>query len=213
MRVALARLTASGLTVPRLALPRLALAVALALAAPVTMAPLPYLGAADPALADQTDPRLDHMFKRLLKAESADEAEQIEGEIWAVWIKSGDEEADKLMATGWEAMQQHDFPTALDAFTKLVTQKPDFAEGWNKRATLYYLMEEDDKSLADIDKTLALEPRHFGAISGQGLIHFRHERYEEAAKAYQRVLDFDPMNAGAQGNLDAIKDIIKKKSI
>jgi tetratricopeptide (TPR) repeat protein len=110
-------------------------------------------------------------------------------------------------------MQASDFPTALDAFTKLVTQKPDFAEGWNKRATLYYLMEDDDKSLADIDKTLALEPRHFGAISGLGLIHFRHDRYEEAAKAYRRVLEFDPMNAGALGNLEAIKELIKKKSI
>jgi len=165
------------------------------------------------ARADQKDPRLPDLFDQLLKAPTSNESEALDGEIWEIWVQANDPKLDKLLGMGVEAMEAQDYPTALAAFNELVKEKPDFAEGWNKRATLYYLMEDDAKSLADIGKTLALEPRHFGALSGLGLIHLRHERYEEAAKAYQRVLAIDPMNAGALHNLDVVNDLIKKKSI
>jgi tetratricopeptide (TPR) repeat protein len=165
------------------------------------------------AWADQKDGRLPELFDRLLKSPSSETSEMLDGQIWEIWVEANDPEMNKLLAAGVEAMEAGDYPTALGAFNQLVEKKPDFAEGWNKRATLYYLMEEDEKSVADIDKTLALEPRHFGALSGLGLIHIRHERYEEAAKAYQRVLAIDPRNAGAQHNLEIVNDLIKKKSI
>jgi tetratricopeptide (TPR) repeat protein len=175
----------------------------------VSIAPGPLAA----AWADQNDPRLPDLFDRLMKAPSSDEAAEIDGKIWEIWVKAGNPALDTLMINGTDAMENGDYPTALEDFDRIIDKKPDFAEGWNKRATLYYLMGEYEKSLADIDTTLKLEPRHFGALSGMGLVDVKLEKYEDAAKAYQRVLAIDPRNAGAKANLEAINEIIKKKSI
>ena len=188
----------------RFPIARLMLPAALAIAGQILIAP---------AFADQKDPILPELFERLMKAPSPGEAQEIDALIWHVWLKAGSPELDTLMAQGSEAMDNGEYATAMTDFNKIIAARPDFAEGWNKRATLYYLMEDYKNSLADIDKTLALEPRHFGALSGLGLVNIKLEKYEEAVKAYQRVLAVDPQNAGAKANLDVVNDLIKKKSI
>jgi tetratricopeptide (TPR) repeat protein len=163
--------------------------------------------------ADQKDPRLLALFGQLKAAPTSEAAAAIERQIWDLWVEAGDPETDKSMMTGAAAMAARDFPAALDAFNRVIARRPDFAEGWNRRATLYYLMGEYQKSLDDIDRTLALEPRHFGALSGLGLVNLQLDRKEAAASAWQRVLDVDPQNEGARENLDALNAVLKRESI
>lgn len=165
------------------------------------------------AQADQTDKRLPALFAALKKAPSPDAAAAIEARIWVIWLASGKNELDALMAKGVAEMDAEDYDAALADFSTIVAREPGFAEGWNKRATLYYLMGDYKKSLADIDRTLKLEPRHFGALSGLGLVNVQLEHYEDAVQAYERLLKFDPRNAGARHNLDAVRDIIRRKTI
>ena len=122
------------------------------------------------AQARQDDPRLDTLFERLLATAEFSEAQRIESSIWSIWIESGEVSLDDLMIRGIVAMNTRDFDAALASFDAIVEAAPDFAEGWNKRATLFYLMERYDDSVRDVERTLALEPRHFGALSGMGLI-------------------------------------------
>ena len=195
---------------------RFALAGLVALGAFTMTMPGPTVSALGPftqALADQKDGRLPGLFVDLKKAPDARTAEQIEQQIWQIWFDSGSKELDALMAEGADAMQSSDYKTALDRFNQIIKKRPDFAEGWNRRATLYYLMGEYKKSLADIDRTLKLEPRHIGALSGLGLVNTQLDKFEAAADAFRRVLAISPQNMSAQRNLEAIREIIKKKSI
>jgi tetratricopeptide (TPR) repeat protein len=171
------------------------------------------LGFAAAANADQKDPRLPALFERLKEAPSNDAASAIESAIWTIWLESGDSEIDKLLDAGSQAMSMRDFPAALQAFSRIVGKRPDFAEGWNRRATLYYLMGEYQKSLDDIARTLALEPRHFGALSGLGLVNLKLDRMAAAAQAFERVLAIDPRSEAAQQDLDMINAVLKRKSI
>ena len=165
------------------------------------------------AHADQRDSRLPALFGQLKAAPSSDTAAAIQQRIWSIWMEAGDPEIDKLMAAGDAAMSAREFPTALDAFNRIIKQRPDFAEGWNRRATLYYLMGEYQKSLDDIDRVLKLEPRHFGALSGRGLVDIKLERMDDAAKAYERYLEVDPRNEDARQTLEMIDAVLKRKSI
>jgi tetratricopeptide (TPR) repeat protein len=165
------------------------------------------------AQADQKDTRLPGLFDSLKQASSTDEADLIEAKIWTIWLQANDPAIDKLMEQGSTAMSNQDFAAAMQSFNQIIEKKPDFAEGWNKRATLYYLMGDYEHSLKDIDRTLELEPRHIGALSGLGLVNMQMEREEAAADAFQRVLDIDPKSASAQMNLAIVKDLLKKKSI
>jgi tetratricopeptide (TPR) repeat protein len=171
------------------------------------------LGFVGAVRADQKDERLPALFDQLKGAPTSDAAAAIERRIWGIWIEAGDPEIDQLMTIGAAAMSAQEFPAALSAFDRIVEKRPDFAEGWNRRATLYYLMGEYQKSLDDIDRTLALEPRHFGALSGLGLVNLELNREADAAKAYQRFLEIDPQNENARKNLDAINAVLMRKSI
>src|SRR5215510_4051065 len=90
------------------------------------------------ARADQNDPRLKDLFESLRTAESPEAADDIEGQIWAIWVKSGDTELDQVLEVGSQAMAIGDNVTALKIFDAVVQKAPNFAEGWNKRATVYY---------------------------------------------------------------------------
>ena len=171
------------------------------------------IGLPRPAAADQHDHRLPDLFKRLQEAKSPTEANIIESVIWAIWAQSGNKELDRLLSEGAAAMSVEDYATAMVDFDKLIERAPQFAEAWNKRATLHYLMGDMQASLDDIDKTLALEPRHFGALAGLGLVNIGLERDEAARDAFQRVLQIDPMNLPARANLKEIQQEIDKKSI
>ncbi|MDY0884634.1 tetratricopeptide repeat protein [Dongia soli] len=166
-----------------------------------------------PAMADQKDSRLMPLFDALQKAASPEEAQTIEAIIWAIWAQTGNRELDMLLVEGSMAMSNDDYDTALRDFSELVKRAPNFAEGWNKRATLYFLMGNYMASLADIDRTLALEPRHFGALAGLGLINLQMQRDQAALDAFQRVLKIDPMNAAARTNAELVKHRLGDEAI
>ncbi|MET1028501.1 MAG: tetratricopeptide repeat protein [Dongiaceae bacterium] len=166
-----------------------------------------------PAYADQRDARLPKLFDALQRAQSAEEAVSLEAVIWNIWAETGKSDLDQLLQAGSLAMTQDDYDTALKDFDKLTKRAPAFAEGWNKRATVNYLMGNYQASLADIDRTLALEPRHFGALAGLGMVNLELDRDEAALDAFQRVLKIDPMNPAARINVETVKQRIKEKSI
>jgi len=150
------------------------------------------LGQAAGVLARQNDPRLDPLFDALLTTDDGPEAQTLERRIWDIWLESGDEKIDALMAIGTRAMGERKFKLALESFDAVIEADADYAEGWNKRATLYYLMGDYEASIADVQRTLALEPRHFGALSGMGLISAALEDEKAALDWYDQALAVNP---------------------
>jgi tetratricopeptide (TPR) repeat protein len=165
------------------------------------------------ASADQHDPSLPKLFQFLKTTTSPDEAGAIEDRIWSVWAETGDPALDHLMLQSSDAMDHDDFQAALKDLDTVTATKPSFAEGWNKRATVYFLMGDYQKALADIDRTLELEPRHFGALSGLGLTNMKLGRDDAAVDAFERVLEIDPLYPNAKVNLELAKDAVKRNSI
>jgi tetratricopeptide (TPR) repeat protein len=124
-----------------------------------------------------------------------------EHSVWQVWSRSGDAEVDGLLQTGIEQMSRGDVPTAVETFTRVIERKPDFAEGWNKRATVYFLMGEHEKSLRDCDEVMKLNPDHFGALAGYGQIYLQLDQPERALAYFRRALHVNP-------NLHAVRQVI-----
>jgi len=147
--------------------------------------------------AAQRQARLDKLFTRLAQPENA-AWERVQGEIWAMWSHSGSASMDLLLARATKAMDGKDLDLALRYLNDLVRLAPDFAEGWNKRATVYFLRQDYGRSIADIQRTLALEPRHFGAISGLGIILERLGDKKGAMRAFRRGLEINPHLPGAR---------------
>ena len=129
--------------------------------------------------------------------------------LWLLWSRSGDAEIDGLMARASEDMQAGRHDEAIAVLTQVVKRKPEFAEGWNRRATVYYLAGEFKKSIADCDQVLKRNPRHFGALSGLGQIHFQLEDYESALKWYRRALEVNPNMLGVEMNIKMIEERLK----
>lgn len=148
--------------------------------------------------ADQKDPRLSDLFTKLESADSVENAFSIEKRIWEIWTSHEDAKIDALMAAGLQRMVPGQYANSLAIFNKVITEAPDFAEGWNKRATLLYLMGDLTGSVRDIESTLALEPRHFGALAGLGLIYRAIEKPKSALKAFEKVLEISPQSLGAR---------------
>jgi len=130
---------------------------------------------------------LDGLFQALREAADPEQARAAERGIWQRWMESGDPRIDAQLLHGVQAMARGDHRAALSAFDAIVRAAPEFAEGWNKRATAHWLLGDHGASLRDIDRTLALEPRHFGALSGLALIHEVNGRIFEALDALERV--------------------------
>ncbi len=158
---------------------------------------LPGLGAAaapDPATpeaAAERAARLDTLFAELREPERED-WEKVEDEIGRLWSRSGSPAMDLLLRRGSEALETEDYAAAVEHLSALTELAPDFAEGWNARATAFYLMGEFSLSMADIEHVLALEPRHFGALSGLGFILEAMDRPEMALKAFEAVHALNP---------------------
>jgi tetratricopeptide (TPR) repeat protein len=165
------------------------------------------------AQADQKDPRLDKLFQQLKTAANTEAAQPIEEQIWDIWLESGDQNVDALMAIGISAMNDSDYAQAYRAFSRVVDLAPNFAEGWNKRATVLYLMGRYEESIKDIAKTLALEPRHFGALSGLGLCNAQLDREKEAFDAFEKALAINPNMPGIKLDADEMKKQLGNKSI
>ncbi len=145
--------------------------------------------AATPAGADSAS--LDSLFEKLATSDEA-ESQRVERDIWTEWSKSGSPAFDLLLERGREAMAQGDFEAAIEHLTALTDHAPDFAEGWNARATAYYQAGQFGPSIGDIQHTLALNPRHFGALSGFGMMLEELGRTKEALEVYRAALAIHP---------------------
>ena len=177
----------------------------LALALVLTPALAIAFGATAPVSARQNDARLDQLFDTLQTTANDREAHIAETRIWNLWFQSGRPDIDHLLALGGEALNRGDFKEALDRYNDVIEKDPDFAEGWNRRATLYFMMGEYEASIADIESTLALEPRHFGALSGLGLVNIRLERFGAAIEAFEAALEVNPHMPGARQNIRLLR--------
>ncbi len=160
-----------------------------------------------------TDETLDGLFTRLAGSESEEEAKAVEFEIIKRFHLSGSDTTDLLMSWVSKAMEDEKLPLALDVLDRVVVLQPDYAEGWNKRATVNYMIGEFGRSIADIEKTLALEPRHFGALSGLGLILKELGEDERALKAFEEALEIHPYLDNAKTMVKRLKDEMKNREI
>jgi tetratricopeptide (TPR) repeat protein len=165
---------------------RLMTALLRALFVVFALAPAPLLA------ADYVDrAALDELFAQLRVAQSAGEANDLTQQIWSYWLSPDDPELAAIMLDARSATSIGNLPGALAILNGVVSRYPDYAEGWNQRATLYYLMGNLGASLADIDKVLALEPRHFGALSGRVTIYLKQGKRAEALRDMMTALAID----------------------
>ena len=155
--------------------------------------------------ADQSSADLPDLFEQLKVAENERAATLIEGQIWQLWLDAPDEQAANLMSRITSAMSASDLSVALALCNELVESHPQFAEAWNKRATVHYMMGDNASSVADIRETVALEPRHFGAISGLGLIFLRERNMQAALEAFEQVLEISPASGSAQASVERLR--------
>ena len=156
--------------------------------------------------------KLDKLFVELKN--NNDISLEIEQEIWKLWsTHPKDKNLTKLLAKGSEHVNNHKFEEALKTFTKVIDLDPNWAEAWNKRATVLYLIGEFQKSQNDIDKVLELESRHFGALAGQGLVNIQLKNYEKAIVSYKKALEIYPSMKSPETMIKKIKELIKKDSI
>lgn len=135
---------------------------------------------------------LDELFSQLARPGDDAAGQAAEAEIQRRWGRSGSDTVDLLMQWSAQAVAGKEYNRALDFLDAVTMLKPDYAEGWNRRATLFYLQDDYGKAIADLEKVLALEPRHFGALAGLGLILRDIDRKAEALAALQRALEIDP---------------------
>ena len=138
------------------------------------------------------------LLVKALRDPDEDTRDYVEQALWRIWARSGDPEVDRLYQAGIQQMNAGDLQQIIVTFTRIIELKPDFAEGWNKRATLYFLVGDLRKSLADCDEVMKRNPYHFGALAGYALIYIRLEYYDRALEYSRRALDVNP-------NMDGVK--------
>jgi tetratricopeptide (TPR) repeat protein len=136
-----------------------------------------------------------------LKGDDAELAATAEALLWRSWCRSGDSETDRVFRLGVDAMQKGELEDAEQRFSRVIEHLPGFAEGWNKRATLRFMRRNFAGSIADCQETLARNPNHFGAASGQGLCHLSRGEFREAAVCFRRALEIHPHLNAVRHNL------------
>ena len=158
--------------------------------------------------ADQKDNRLNTLFDKLFLSNDNMQASIILSDIWDIWSIAENVEAQEIFDKGSKMMDRGSFDEAIKLFTQVINLKPDFAEGWNKRATALFLNGELEASITDIEKTLELEPRHFGALDGLAEIYLIQDNLLGAAATYKRILEIIPTSKKSQDRLKLINELI-----
>ena len=159
-------------------------------------------------LADQKDSRLNSLFDELFLSNDNMQASTILADIWDIWSIAENVEAQEIFDEGNNMMDRGSLEEAIALFTQVIDLKPDFAEGWNKRATVLFLKGELEASILDIQKTLELEPRHFGALDGLAEIYLIQDDLLGAAATYKRILEIIPTSKKSQDRLKLINELI-----
>jgi tetratricopeptide (TPR) repeat protein len=179
--------------------------------APPAASPPPAI--TPPPVAPTRQGRLDQLFADLKRERNEKAAERIAGRIWSEWNQSGSASIDLMMQWAQKATEDQKFDVALDFLDQVVTLQPDYAEGWNRRATVHFMMKNYGKSMADIDRTLQLEPRHFGALSGLAQIMAETGHKQSALEAWQKVLTIYPMMRSAQDQVSTLSEELAGEGI
>ena len=162
------------------------------------------------ASADQSDPTLAILFDNLKELSDPGDINRITSEIWSRWSTHATDDAlTKRLNRGVIMMNQGDYVHAEALFTDIIEDDPAFSEAWNKRATLYFLTGRFDKSRFDIAQTLAIEPRHFGALAGLGLIELHLGNDEAALQAYQAAIDINPHMSEVTGIIEKLQEKLR----
>ena len=168
------------------------------------------------AVADSKDRdvKLSLLFEELKKSNNDSVTLEIEMKIWNIWsTHPTQEKLTQLLSKGSSLMSTGELETAYKIFSTIIESTPDWAEGWNKRATDLYLMGRYQESIKDIDEVLKRESRHFGALSGKGLVLIKLENYEKAIKSYQAAQKIYPSMKTAKIMILQIEELIKGKTI
>jgi tetratricopeptide (TPR) repeat protein len=132
--------------------------------------------------------------------------------MWAIWMRSGNDDIDGLMAEGVRLMEQQRYPEAVEVFDQIISRAPKFPEGYNKRATVFYLMQEFEKSIEDIHRTLEMNPVHFGALSGMGLCYLGLDEPRQALQWFERAIDVNPNMDTIQGYIQQIREFLNNQT-
>ena len=151
----------------------------------------------------------------LLLERLRDEDEDVRGTaeqgLWLLWMRSGDPATDRALAEGTALMGAGRLPEAIAVFSDIIRRRPAFAEGWNKRATAYFLAGDYPRSLADCEQVIKRNPRHFGALSGYGQIYFRLEQFDKAIEYWRRALRVNPNMSGVRMNIEGAEQRLREK--
>ena len=158
--------------------------------------------------ADQKDSRLNSLFDELFLSNDKMQASTILADIWDIWSIAENIEAQEIFDEGNDMMDRGRLEEAITLFTQVIDIQPDFAEGWNKRATVLFLKGDLEASISDIQKTLELEPRHFGALDGLAEIYLIQDDLLGAAVTYKRILEIIPTSKKSQDRLKLINELI-----
>lgn len=153
----------------------------------------------------------DQLVPRLRDSE-ADVRAAAQEAMWRIWSRSGDPAIDQLFRQGMAHLQTAAYERALAVFDDIVKRKPAFAEGWNKRATLYFLLGENEKSLLDCDEVLKRNPNHFGALSGAGQIHLKLGHPDQALEFFKRAFQLNPNLESLAPMIELLEEHLRGKS-
>ena len=163
--------------------------------------------------ANERETQLDKLFNELKKNISSS-SPKIAQQIWTLWsTHPTDEKLTSILDEGSRLVQDQKLVKAIDIFTDVIEMDPTWAEAWNKRATVYYMVGEFQKSQDDIDKVLELENRHFGALAGQGMVNIQLKNYDKAKLSYQKAQEIYPAMKSSKVMIEQIEELIKRQSI
>ena len=163
--------------------------------------------------ANDRDIELNKLFLEL-KKDIPSLSSRIAQQIWMLWsTHPTDQKLTSILDEGSRLVQDQQYNRAIDVFTEAIELDPTWAEAWNKRATVYYIVGEFQKSQEEIDKVLELEERHFGALAGQGMVNIQLKNYDKAKRSYQKAQEIYPAMKSSKVMIEQIEELIKRQSI
>ena len=172
-----------------------------------------YIFSQTSTFANERDVRLNQLFNEL-KVNKAKIASIVEQEIWKIWsTHPSDAKLTARLEEGSQFVRNQQLSKAIEIFTEVINLDQNWAEAWNKRATVFYMMGKFKQSQEDIDKVLALEARHFGALAGQGLVNIQLKNFEKAIRSYKQAQEIYPSMRSPEIMIKQIEDLMKEQTI
>ena len=173
-----------------------------------TLLTLIFLAFATISYSDQNSPELDILFEDLYNVQDITQQNKIVSNIWSEWMKIDNPESQKIMDMVPYFFQTRNYDEAIEALSYVIEQEPNFSEAYNKRATFYFMMGDFENSMKDIEATLALEPRHFGALDGMSRILITYKKYEQAFQVYEEMMSLMPNDVTLHMKMDRLNKLI-----